>query len=428
MRVSLAGNGARLDASLLALPRRTALLTLYTVATIALGLGALAVATPLVPLWYGIAVPGVDPAMSRAAGLGAWILFGLLGGTRMLRDPGGHVVLTFHMPFIVAATLLGGPVAGAWVALLATFDRRELREAPWYGVLANHAGIALAALIGGSVTAATLALGRAVGLSEEPAVDLVGAVAGTIVLAAVSASIAGGVAVLRDGLTPREAAIALDRPFRATAAAELLLGWLFVVAWVAVGWWTPALLTVIVLSLWRGSRAVEQLNRDELTGVMSGRAFALRTAEAAARARRGIEGSAYLFLDLDGFKAVNDGPRSHRIGDQVLVEVGRRLQRSVRVTDAVGRRGGDEFMVLFAGVGDEASAVALATRIHEAVTAPYDTDDGEHMVGASIGVALLVPGRRDFEPDVREHADAAMYAAKAAGGGVRAWEEPSTPG
>lgn len=106
------------------------------------------------------------------------------------------------------------------------------------------------------------------------------------------------------------------------------------------------------------------------------------------------------------------------------VEVGRLLRRSVRVTDAVGRRGGDEFMVLFVGVGDEAVAMSRAQLVHDAIAAPCETDDGEHTIVASVGLAMLVPGRHDFEPDIRQHADASMYAAKDAGGGIRAWEEP----
>ena len=424
MRLTIAGGTPRLDASLLAVPLRTTLLTVYTAGTIVLGLWALAVATPLVPLWDRIAIPGLDADVAGPAGLLVWTLFGLLGGTRILRDPGGHVSLTFHLPFIVAAMLLGGPVAGAWVALLATFDRRELHEVPWYGVLANHAGLALAALMGGAVTAATMGLFAAIGVPGGLAIDLLGVITGTLVLTVLSAAIAVGVVVLRDGLRPREAAAVLDRSFRATAVAETLLGWVFVVAWIAVGWWTPALLTAAVLTLWRASRAIEVADHDELTSVLSRKAFALRTAEAADRARRGVEGAAYVFLDLDGFKAVNDDARDHAVGDQVLVEVGRRLRRAVRVTDAVGRRGGDEFMVLFTGVRDETVALKLATRIRDTLTGPYDTVAGEKTVGVSIGVARLVPGRRDFEPDVRQHADAAMYEAKAAGGGIRAWQDP----
>jgi diguanylate cyclase (GGDEF)-like protein len=429
MGVRLAGREPDLEAPVVSLPRRASLLTLYTAATIVVGIVALIIATLTLGLDPAIAIPGLPPEIAGVAGLAAWIGFGLAGGARMLRDPGGHVVLTFHLPFIVAAMIVGGPVAGAWVAFLGTFDARELREAPWYGVLANHASLALAALAGGLVMMLLAGAGAALGLEIGPALDAAGAVVGSLVLAALTAAFAAGVVVLRDGLSPRDTVGVLVQGMRTTVLAETLLGWLMAVAWITVGWWTPALCTVIVLALWRTARTEALLDHDDLTGVLTARAFALRVAAAADRARRGIEGGAYLFLDLDGFKAVNDGPRNHLVGDQVLAELGRRLRRVVRVTDAVGRRGGDEFTVLFTGVQDAATALRLAERIAEVVTEPYHTADGEHRIGVSIGVAMLTPGRRDFEPDVRQHADAAMYEAKHTGGGIRIWtgeDDPAT--
>jgi diguanylate cyclase (GGDEF)-like protein len=433
VRLTLAGRPP--DAGLaLGVPRRTALLAGYTAATIVLGLGAVLVATlaalsSAAPVFAGaIAIPGLDPAVAGLAGVAVWTLFGLAGGTRILRDPGGHVTLTFHLPFIAAATILGGPVAGAWVALLATIEWREIREVPWYGTLANHAALAVAALAGGIVIEGALAVASGAGLGTGLSVRLVAGIAGTVVMAVGSAALTAGVVVLRDGLTPRDAVALLDASFRRTAVAETLIGWLFVVVWVTVGWWAPAVLTVVVFALWRGEADGRDLERDELTGVLSRGAFAHRAAEAAERARRGVDGAAYLYLDLDGFKALNDGPRNHLVGDQVLMAVGERLRRSVRVTDAVGRRGGDEFTILFAGVGDEATAERLAGRIHDTISAPYHTDDGEKVIGVSVGVALAVPGGRDFEPDLRQHADAAMYEAKAAGGGVRVWHDPGPGG
>ncbi|HYO42314.1 MAG TPA: GGDEF domain-containing protein [Candidatus Limnocylindrales bacterium] len=429
MRLTLAGRAPEAEASLMAVPRRIVLLGMYTAATIAAGSFALAVSTavllvsPAVNLRPDISIPGLDPAVAGAAGVAVWILFALAGGLRMLRDPGGHATLTFHLPFITAALLLGGPVAGAWVAVLGTIDRRELREAPWYGVLANRSVLALSALSGGLVLEAVLAVGRAVGLQEGLVPWLVAGIAGTLVMAVVSALLTAGTIVLRDGLAPRDTFALIDRSFRRTAVAETLLGWLFVVVWVAAGWWAPALCTAVVLTLWRAAADAEALDHDPLTGVLSRRAFAMRVAEAAERARRGVDGAAYLFLDLDGFKQLNDGPRSHHVGDQVLAALGDRLRRGIRVTDAVGRRGGDEFMILFNGVRDEATAATLAERVAELVTAPYETDDGAKTVGVSIGVALAVPGRRDFEPDLRGHADTAMYEAKETGGGVRIWCE-----
>jgi diguanylate cyclase (GGDEF)-like protein len=336
-------------------------------------------------------------------------------------------VLTFHLPFIVAAMVLGGPIGGGWVAFVASFERRELTEMPWYGAVANHSGLALGAIAGGLAAQATVGMELGLGLPGGLAATLVGAAVGTLVLTVVQTVVAAGVIVLRDGLTLRETIHVFDRAFRPTLIAETVLGWLFVVTWVAVGWWAPVLCAALVLALWRTNAAEAERDRDELTGLLTARAFAMRVAEAALRGRRGIEGAAYVFLDLDGFKRVNDGPRSHAVGDEVLAELGERLRRSIRITDAAGRRGGDEFMLLFVGVRDEATALSLAGRVHALVTTPYRTSDGEKHVGASVGVALVVPGERDFEPDLRRRADEAMYEAKGAGGGVRAWSAPSPP-
>lgn len=419
MRLTSAGSGLDAGGPAFVVERRTTLLAAWTTGTIVAGFVALLVVTLVVPISPGIALAGVADGLGPWAGLAVWTLLGLAGSARIVRDPNGHGTLTFHIPFIIAAMALGGPVAGGWVAMLATFERRELDEVPWYGILANHAGLAVAAIAGGVVVLATRAAGEAAGLPPGPGLDLVGVLAGTLVLSVVSTVLAAGVIVLRDGLTIPETRVVFNRSFRATAAAETALGWLLVVAWTAVGWWAPAVVAVLVLAMWRTTRAEVLLDRDELTGLLSRQAFAVRTAEAADRARRGIEGSAYLFLDLDGLKAVNDTARDQDAGDRVVAEVGRRLRGSIRVTDAAGRRGGDEFMVLFTGVRDEAAALRLAERIHGVVTAPHATTAGEWRVGASIGVVLISPGRRDFEPDIRQRADAAMYEARAAGGGIR---------
>jgi diguanylate cyclase (GGDEF)-like protein len=421
MRLRVAGLGPEADAPLIAVERRAALLPMYTAITIVTGIAALVLVTVFGTLPAAIALPGVDGPWAGIAGVAAWTVFGLAGSLKVVRGPSGHGILTFHLPFIVAAMVLGGPIAGGWVAFLSSFERRELREAPWYGTLTNHACLALAAILGGLASQTAVAAASALELPGGLGITLLGVVVGTLVLTVVQTALAAGVVVLRDGLTLRETLHVFDRSFRGTLLAETVLGWLFVVTWVAVGWWAPPLCAVLVLALWRTNAAEAQRDRDELTGLLTARAFATRVAEAALRGRRGIEGAAYVFLDLDGFKQVNDGPRSHAVGDEVLAALGERLRRSTRVTDAAGRRGGDEFMVLFVGVRDEATAMSLAERVHALVTAPYVTTDGLKEVGASVGVALIVPGERDFEPDLRQRADDAMYAAKEAGGGVRAW-------
>jgi diguanylate cyclase (GGDEF)-like protein len=426
VRLRPAGLAPGADAPLLAVERRTALLPVYTAVTITAGIIALLAVTLVGSLPAAIAIPGLAAPWDRLAGVVAWTVFGLAGSLRIVRGPSGHGVLTLHLPFIVAAMVLGGPVAGGWVAFVASLERRELRHVPWYGVLANHASLALAAIVGGLVAQGTVVAGDALGLPGGLVLTLVAAVAGTLALTVVDTALAAGVVILRDGLTVRETLHVFDRAFRGTLVAETVMGWVLVVTWVAVGWWTPAVCTVLVLALWRTTAAETERDHDDLTGLLTAKAFAHRAAEAALRARRGIEGSAYLFLDLDGFKRINDGPRSHAVGDEVLVQLGARLRRSIRVTDAAGRRGGDEFMVLFVGVRDETTALALAERVRSIVTEPYETSDGPKTVGVSIGVTVVGAGSRDFEPDLRLRADTAMYEAKAAGGGIHLWREPES--
>ncbi|MCZ7535278.1 MAG: sensor domain-containing diguanylate cyclase [Acidimicrobiia bacterium] len=172
-------------------------------------------------------------------------------------------------------------------------------------------------------------------------------------------------------------------------------------------------------------RLAHEASHDSLTGLPN-RAAALGALErAVARARRSGETVAVLFADLDGFKVVND-TRGHGAGDAVLVEVGRRLQRSVRDGDLVARLGGDEFVVIAEPVQDDREAVALAERLVEAVGSPVGLGEVQATVGLSVGVAVNShPGLN--ADGLLNAADAAMYAAKAGGRGrvVLAGESPS---
>jgi diguanylate cyclase (GGDEF)-like protein len=409
--------------ALLAAGTGSLLLPLYTAATITVGALALVLVTLQVPVSAKIAIAGLGSGVGLPAGVALWTLFGLAGAARIVREPSGHGVFTFHMPFVVAAMALGGPVAGGWVAMISSFDRHELEETPWYGILANHAALTLGAIVGGLLILVLGATGDALGLAGSSGFKLVAVLAGTFIYMAVTVALAAGTIVLRDGITVRETLALFDESFRTSTIAETLLGWLLTVAYIAVGWWGPIVCTVMVLALWRASGASEQTRRDELTGVLNMTAFTARAVEAVNRARRGVEGAAYVFIDLDQFKAVNDAARDHHVGDQVLTEVGLRLRGAIRANDAAGRRSGDEFVVLLAGVSDEVTAERLAKRLHTTIVAPYSTDIGELRVGASVGVALIEPQATETELEVRRRADAAMYEIKERGGGVRIYGE-----
>jgi diguanylate cyclase (GGDEF)-like protein len=118
---------------------------------------------------------------------------------------------------------------------------------------------------------------------------------------------------------------------------------------------------------------------------------------------------AVLFVDLDGFKGVND-EFGHHIGDKLLIAVARRLRKSVRDRDIVGRYGGDEFTVLLDGVTDRAFAQAAAERINNSLADPFVIDNVPIKIGASIGVSMP-KGDTDAHRVIRD-ADRAMYRAK----------------
>ncbi|WP_203817604.1 substrate-binding and GGDEF domain-containing protein [Paractinoplanes ferrugineus] len=153
---------------------------------------------------------------------------------------------------------------------------------------------------------------------------------------------------------------------------------------------------------------------DHLTGLPNRVLLEDRMAQAGKRAARNADYRyAILLLDLDGFKAVND-TLGHAAGDQLLIEVARRLTELLRVSDTVARLGGDEFVVLLDRLPASEAHKAVCASIASAVSAPYFIDGRRVDVGCSLGVALSGDGESDPDHLLRE-ADAAMYRAKSAG-------------
>ena len=164
---------------------------------------------------------------------------------------------------------------------------------------------------------------------------------------------------------------------------------------------------------------------DPLTGLRNRRALTEHLAQAAQRSKRTGEPLALLFIDLDGFKAVNDR-FGHGVGDEVLVEVARRLLHLVRQSDVVARLGGDEFVLLVGTDVLNVSVRSLCDRIMAALAAPCIFAEGEAFVGASIGIALCPPLVSDAV-ELMRMADAAMYEAKRAGKGRIHFAEQPQP-
>ncbi len=159
-------------------------------------------------------------------------------------------------------------------------------------------------------------------------------------------------------------------------------------------------------------RLAHQATHDHLTGLPNRSQFVGRLAETLDRTSPGTFQVAVLFLDVDHFKYVNDS-RGHNTGDQLVMEVARRIASTARAGDFVARFGGDEFAVLVESLNDRQGAIAYAWRLLASFDRPFLLEGVECYLSASIGIAFGVRG--DNPHDLLRNADAAMYHAKQRG-------------
>jgi diguanylate cyclase (GGDEF)-like protein/PAS domain S-box-containing protein len=160
------------------------------------------------------------------------------------------------------------------------------------------------------------------------------------------------------------------------------------------------------------SQLVHNAFHDSLTGLPNRALFLDRVGHALSRRKNKF---AVLLLDVDDFKNVNDS-LGHAAGDELLVQIGERLQTCVRAADTVSRFGGDEFTVLIESVHDATDALRAASRIRSEISSPFRIGDNEIYASASIGITI---GSDDYErpEQILRDADTAMYRAKAQGRG-----------
>jgi diguanylate cyclase (GGDEF)-like protein/PAS domain S-box-containing protein len=151
-------------------------------------------------------------------------------------------------------------------------------------------------------------------------------------------------------------------------------------------------------------------SHDSLTGLLNRKSFGEECELTCANEARMGQTVGMLYIDLDGFKQINDS-FGHDLGDAVLIETARRLSRFTECGHRVARLGGDEFAVLVEAMADESEAIDLAERILDAVSRPIPIDSDTVQVGASIGIALRSDEGIEMSTLIRE-ADQAMYAAK----------------
>jgi diguanylate cyclase (GGDEF)-like protein len=389
-------------------------LAVYVAWTIVAGAVTLGWATLTLPLAPGIATTGLANIATddRLTGLLFWIAIGLLGSVRT-KGYDGRTVLTFHLPFIVAAMTLGGPVAGGWVAAISTIELRELREVPWFGTLSNHAIVTLAAVIGGIVA---FGLRAALGEVIDPSLaTLVAAAGGAFTLCAIDVAMSATTIAIAENLGLDELGAVFNESFRQTLAAEVLLGWLLAAVYVSIAWWAPIACFALVIAIWSANDEHQLTTHDSLTGLLNRRGFEARYDATVRRVRSGRGLAAVVMIDLDRFKEVND-THGHIAGDEVLKQVAHRLRGAIRYTDVAARLGGDEFAVLLSSVADEAATRRVKDRMRERLCEPMMIGGVEVTVGASIGFELL---DENADPNALHAADRAMYREKGGRSGAR---------
>jgi diguanylate cyclase (GGDEF)-like protein/PAS domain S-box-containing protein len=160
-------------------------------------------------------------------------------------------------------------------------------------------------------------------------------------------------------------------------------------------------------------RLTHLAHHDHLTGLPNRKLLRDRLEHALTRSRRFEEPIGVVFMDLDGFKGIND-TLGHAAGDRVLEVVAERLSQTVRASDTVARLGGDEFVLLLPGIGSVDNAERVADKVVEKVSEPIRVEDQELVTTPSLGVAVW-PDHGDDAAALMRHADQAMYHAKATG-------------
>ena len=165
---------------------------------------------------------------------------------------------------------------------------------------------------------------------------------------------------------------------------------------------------------------------DTLTGLPNRELFLDRLGRTASQGRRSGQPFTLMFIDLDGFKAVNDS-LGHEVGDRVLQQAARRLSEAVREADTVARLGGDEFVIILPNLSGAEHIGAVAQKLIRSLSAPLAVEGETVFIGGSIGCAEFPKDSKD-ELTLLRQADEAMYVAKQAGGNTHAFYQSREAG
>jgi diguanylate cyclase (GGDEF)-like protein len=186
----------------------------------------------------------------------------------------------------------------------------------------------------------------------------------------------------------------------------------FLVKWETSGYLLARALSYAMERKQLQDRLFHLAHHDPLTGLANRKYFYERLRQCLSLCNRHGTVAAFFYIDLDGFKGIND-LYGHAAGDEILRMVGRRLNRCVRLTDCLGRLGGDEFALVVADLADPAAAAAVAEKLRAAFASPVVWGEHTIPIHASIGASLYPQDGEELEALVRK-ADSAMYQAKSA--------------
>ena len=363
----------------------------------------------------GISLPWDNSFRPAAVGL-AWMV-AVLGSFLILAT--AKLRLSDELRVFIQAPLL----AGVWLAVLALGERSQ-GVAPLHPVFGAYVPLGSVGLVlASTMLGLWLVFGpRWSGMGSFSARQWLAAlVFGLLTGMAQEMSLNG--LVFQGGMRP-DAAATLDVETILLVAAAGTLAVLLGLFGALVDSRAHGRNVILASSLSEANRRLRDLAlADPLTRLPNRMLFEEKLTEALQRVGTEPGSLAVLFIDLDGFKPVNDS-FGHVAGDSVLREVGRRLQSLARQSDTVARVGGDEFLLMAERPGGDLGASNVAQRVLQAVSKPYTLPNSVE-VNLSCSVGIVMYPENGPAQKLLANADAAMYAAKRAGGSTYAFFEPS---
>jgi diguanylate cyclase (GGDEF)-like protein len=364
----------------------------------AVGFGAVLGATVVFhPFFAAIQLPfapfGLDPGV---AGCALWVAICLATATQGTRGS-GQVPFVYSTAPVMAAGLLGGPAAAAWVALIGTIPIRAFRAGtPGLDLLGGHAVRCLAATVGALVMLGV----RLAPIDPLQLRDLGAILTGTAAAVTIEQGLGLALWHARTGRNPSGAFAIVSRADWAVAAgAEACIAWMAALVFFQGLWWAPVLIVFADLAASRSlahHQSSWRLRYSEKTGLPTRHAFDQYWRDLP---RNDVTepSRCLLYLDLDGFKRVNDD-HGHQVGDDVLAEVGRRLQAAIGPDLFIAHLHGDEFLALATGVRDEAAAEEVVDRLRGLIDPTIEHPvRGPLNVSATAGACLL-PALKELRP------------------------------